>query len=171
MRTGRFVAPSRGIGGPELVRVDAGRRQRLPWTRVCPLPEAQRLRLMRGPCHAGSWPTLLVRRSGVRRPAWLLPSLEHLDDDHASAAAGAWRAEVLRFVRITGIGRRGDIQEFACQREAGLAGGAGEQTVVPDAVEAAREDMEQEAADELVGRKYHHLLAIRLAFPPKVGPF
>ena len=31
---------------------------------------------------------------------------------------------------------------------------------MPDAVEPARQDTEQEAADELVGAKRHHLLAI-----------
>jgi hypothetical protein len=44
-------------------------------------------------------------------------------------------------------------QQFAGEREAGLAGAAGEQAVVADAMEAARQDMEQEAADELVGRR------------------
>jgi hypothetical protein len=34
----------------------------------------------------------------------------------------------------------------------------GEQAVMPDAVEAARQDVEQEAADELVGRQRHDLL-------------
>jgi hypothetical protein len=92
--------------------------------------------------------------------ARLSPAFEGLDDDHAPAAAGAWRPEVLRFVGIAGVGRRGDIQEFAGKREAGLAGGAGEQAVVPDAMEAAWQDVEQEAADELVGRERHHLLPI-----------
>ncbi len=46
-------------------------------------------------------------------------------------------------------------------REVGLAGGAGEQAVVPDAMEAARQDMEQEPADELVGGERHDLLAVR----------
>ena len=96
----------------------------------------------------------------VRRSARLPPAFERLDDDHASAAAGAWRAEVVRFVRGVVIGRRGDVQQFAGEREAGLAGGAGEQAVMPDAMEAARQDMEQEAADELVGRERHDLLPV-----------
>jgi hypothetical protein len=136
MRTGRFVAPSRGIGGPELVRVDACWRQRSPWARVCSVAGgSQRLRLMRGPCPAGSWPTLLVRRSGARRPARLLPSLEHLDDDHASAAAGAWRAEVLRFAQCVDRGRaarrhpgvRARARGWPCgrSRRAGRSAGCG----------------------------------------------
>ncbi len=47
--------------------------------------------------------------------------------------------------------------------EAGLAGGAGEQPIVTDAVEPTRQDMEQEAADELVGGKRHGALAIDTA--------
>ena len=40
-----------------------------------------------------------------------------------------------------------------------LVGRTGEQAVMPDAVEAARQDVDQEAADELVGRQRHDLLA------------
>ena len=40
------------------------------------------------------------------------------------------------------------------------AGAAGEQAVVADAVEALRQDVDQEAADELVGGERHDLLAI-----------
>lgn len=64
----------------------------------------------------------------------LSPAFEHLDDDHASAAAAAWRAVVLRFVGAVGTGQNGNIQEFTGERENGLAGGAGQQTVVADAV-------------------------------------
>ena len=67
---------------------------------------------------------------------------------------------VERFVRRVVIGRRRDGEQFAGACEAGLAGGAGEQAVVADAVEAARQDVEQEAADELVGRERHDLLAV-----------
>lgn len=55
----------------------------------------------------------------------------------------------------------GNSQEFAGEREAGLAGGAGEQAVMADAMEAARQDMEQESADELVDRERHDLLPVR----------
>lgn len=68
--------------------------------------------------------------------------------------------KVVRFVGVAGVGRRGNAQQFASQREAGLASGTGEQAVVPDAMEAAWQDMKQEAADELVGRQCHDLLAI-----------
>jgi len=80
----------------------------------------------------------------------LPPAFEYLDDDHASAAAGAWRAEVIRFAWCAVVGWCGDVQEFASERDADFSGTAGEQTVMPDAVEAARQDIEQEAADELI---------------------
>ena len=61
---------------------------------------------------------------------------------------------------VSSSGGASDVQQFAGEREAGLAGGAGEQAVVPDAMEAARQDMEQEAADELVGGERHDLLPV-----------
>jgi hypothetical protein len=39
-------------------------------------------------------------------------AIESFDADHATAAAGAWRAEVLRFAWCVVIGRLGDVQEF-----------------------------------------------------------
>lgn len=85
----------------------------------------------------------------MRRSARLPPVFERLDDYHGSAAAGAWRAEVVWFIGAGGVGRRGDVQESSCQREAGLTGRACQQPVMADAVEAAWQDVEQEVADEL----------------------
>ena len=45
-------------------------------------------------------------------------------------------------------------------REVRSTGRAGEQAVVADAVEPARQDMEQEAADELVDGESHDLLPV-----------
>jgi hypothetical protein len=42
-----------------------------------------------------------------------------------------------------------------------LAGGTGEQAVMANAVEAMWQDMEQEAADELVRRERHDALSLR----------
>src|SRR3979409_446972 len=49
--------------------------------------------------------------------------------------------------------RYGD--QFPGTRNAGLAGGSGEQPVVTDAVEPLWQDVEQEAPDELVGGERH----------------
>ena len=68
-----------------------------------------------------------------------------------------------RLLRLGRFWRGRHGQEFAGAGEAGLAGGAGEQTIVADAVEAARQDMQQEAAHELVGVQRHDLLALRPA--------
>ena len=96
----------------------------------------------------------------VRRSARLPPPFEGLDDDHVPAAAGAWRAGVDWFAPMVVRGGRRDGEQLAGEREAGLAGGAGEQAVVADAMEAARQDVEQEAADELVGGERHDLLPV-----------
>ena len=123
------------------------------------LPEAKYLRLTAGPCHAGSWSVLPVRRCLTRRSARLPPPFERLDDDHASAAAWAWRTEVVWFFRGV-IGRRSDVQQFTGEREAGLARRTGKQAVVADAMEAAWQDVEQEPTNELVGGERHDLLPV-----------
>lgn len=85
-------------------------------------------------------------------------ALEGLDDDHATAAARAWMRERLRFIGlggncIAGLGLRSrPIEQFACPRDVLAAGAAGEQTVVADAVEAAWQDMDQEAASPRLPR-------------------
>src|SRR5215204_1533900 len=117
---------------------------------------------------------VVARRAGSRvaPPGWaramrrrprLVPARERLDDDHAAAAAGTRRTRVKRLLRLVVVGRRRDGQEMAGEREAGLAGGAGEQAVVADVVEALGQDVEQEAADELVGGERHDLLPLGLA--------
>src|ERR1700751_5153508 len=80
---------------------------------------------------------------------------EGLDD--APAAAAAW----------TG-GRRPNIsiglrlwhgEQFARPRDVVGTGGLGEQAVVADAVEALRQDVDEEAADELTGCQGHELVS------------
>lgn len=66
-----------------------------------------------------------------------------------------------RFLDRIILGRWCNLEQPAGKRQAGVAGRAGEQTVMADAVEPARQDMEQEAADKLVGRKGHDPLALR----------
>ena len=126
-----------------------------------PLPEAERLRLEAGSCHAGSWGVLPVRcrlvpggpRGCLHRSNVSMTIMRPPQQGHGGRKSSGSSVSVV-------IGRRGDVQQFASEREAGLAGGAGEQAVVPDAVEAARQDVEQEAADELVGGERHDLLPV-----------
>jgi hypothetical protein len=100
---------------------------------------------------------------GQWRAARCSAALEDLHNDHSAAAAGAGLAMIGRGgFHIRGIGRwshrrhrHGD--QLPGLRDVGLAGGAGEQPIVADAVEPVREDMEQEASDELVGRERQSL--------------
>src|SRR3984885_11059216 len=99
--------------------------------------------------------------SAVRWCTGLTPALERLDDDHVSPTAWAGWAHIERLVRHVVIGRRRDGEKFAGACEAGLTRRTGEQAVVTNAVEPAREDVKQEAADELVDAERHDLLAVR----------
>src|SRR3546814_5970950 len=58
------------------------------------------------------------------------------------------------------VGWRRDVEEAARVFKVSLAPCAGEQAVVADAVEPARQGVEQEAADELVSGEGHDLLAV-----------
>ena len=124
MRTDRFVAlravlPGRWAAGraPSALIITIDVRDSLP--------EAQCLQLKAEPFHAGSWRAAPGRRGTVWRSARLPLSFEGLDDDHAAATAGAWRAEVVQFVRGIIVGRCGDVQEFTSKGEAGLASRVG----------------------------------------------
>jgi len=87
----------------------------------------------------------------MRRRPGLAPASEGLDDDHVATAAWARRSGVERLFGRVIIGRWRDGEQFAGARVAGLARRTREQAIVADAVEPARQDVEQEAADELVG--------------------
>jgi len=87
-------------------------------------------------------------------------ALERLDDDHATAAAwtsrlawidGGIGGPAFRFCNGEQLTRACDVVG---------AGAAGEQAVVTDAMEASRQDVDQEAADELAGGQCHDLLAL-----------
>ena len=95
-----------------------------------------------------------------RRRAGLISALEDLDDDHRAAAARAGWLGLGLVGRFLGRGRR-DIEEAAGAFEMILAPGAGEQAIVADAVEPARQGVEEKAADELVGGERHDLLPSR----------
>ena len=106
--------------------------------------------------------TAMERRPIARRGA----GPEPLDDHHATAAA--WTRVRERFglvglgtAVIPGLGLcRRHVQQAARSSDVVGAGAAGKQAVVANAVEAVRQDVDQEAADELVGRERHDLLAI-----------
>ena len=91
---------------------------------------------------------------------WRCTALEEFNDDHATAAA--------RTSRLGGIdGGSGGLALRVCNSEQFTrlgdvvgARAAGEQAVVADAVEALRQDMDEEFADELAGSKCHDLLEL-----------
>jgi hypothetical protein len=94
------------------------------------------------------------------RGARAVPTLEGLDDDHVPAAAWAWRSHIHQLDWWIGSGGWCDSEQLTDMVKTGLAGGAREQTVMADAVEPAWQDVEQEAADELVGGEGHDLLPV-----------
>jgi|SRR4249919_3796559 hypothetical protein len=96
----------------------------------------------------------------MRWCAWLPPSPEGLDDGHASAAAGTGWEPGEWFWHFDTLWRRCHGEQFAGSRDIGLAGGTGEQAIMADAVEAMWQDMEQEAADELMRRERHDALPL-----------
>src|SRR5206468_3331762 len=92
-------------------------------------------------------------------------AIEGLDDDHAAAAARAWEQGRWRLVgtRVSVAGlvlRRLDAEQVADAGEVLGAPAIGEQAVVADAVEAAGQDVDEEATDELVAGQRHDLHAL-----------
>ncbi len=91
---------------------------------------------------------------------WRCTAREHLDDDHATAAA--WTS------RLVGVESGTDRLAFRFGRGKQLtrvcdvvgASGFGEQAVVADAVQAFGQDVDEEAADELGGGERHLLVSI-----------
>lgn len=108
--------------------------------------------------YTGSWRTRPVRCGAERRPARLVPACEGADDRHGTAAAGARRSNIgrsgsgVRF-RVGGSRRGRCAEDRADVGQTGLPVRAGEEAVVLDAVKAARQDMEEEAPDDLRGKR------------------
>src|ERR1051325_4553160 len=102
---------------------------------------------------------------------WRCTALEGLDDDHAAAATRTRMRERPRFVGhgglcIVGLSlRRRRREQLAHSRKVVGAGGAGEQAVVADALEAVGQHVDEEAADELVYCERHALVAIATLGP------
>src|SRR6476659_8494150 len=90
---------------------------------------------------------------------WRGTALEDLDDDHATAAA--WTSW---FAGIGGGGgpafRFCNGEQFTRMYDVVGASAFGEQAVVADAVEALRQHVDEEAANELVGGERHALVSI-----------
>src|SRR5436190_21469591 len=111
---------------------------------------------------------------------WCGASFKPLDDDHATAAAGADMYRLL-FGSIGAIGSIGpdcvdgiDGNDWRHEQLAGTrdvlgAFAAGEQAIISDAVEACGQHVDEKAADELGGSERHHLVAVR-TFEPVVLP-
>src|SRR5262249_15093861 len=97
---------------------------------------------------------------------WLLPRQEGLDDAHAAAAARAgmlWRFRLFGLCvgSLDGLDRdERHCEQRADTRDVVGAGWADQQAVVTDAMEALRQDMHQEAADELVGIGRHDPMSL-----------
>jgi hypothetical protein len=72
----------------------------------------------------------------------LPPSFEGLDDGHAPAAAWTGREPIGWLRLLDRLWWRRLAKQFTGLRDAGLAGGTGEQAVMSDAVEPRRQDME-----------------------------
>src|SRR5690606_34181896 len=96
--------------------------------------------------HAGSWREFPVGRCIGRWRAGLLPPGKGLDHDHVATTAGARRPHIWRVIEGVVLSLRCDPQQPAGERDAVLAGGAGEQAIRGAAAEALRLDVEQEAA-------------------------
>ena len=62
------------------------------------------------------------------------------------------------------------VEQLACSRDVGSPAAVGEQAVVADAVEAAWQHVDEEAADELVRCECHHLVPVA-ALDAVVFPF
>jgi hypothetical protein len=76
---------------------------------------------------------------------------------------GRWSVGAVAVALVVGSGsvwRLGGGEQLPDTGDVGPAGGAREEPVVADAMEALGQDMEQEAADELVRRERHGLVAI-----------
>src|ERR1019366_8940101 len=93
-------------------------------------------------------------------------ALEGLDDDHATAAAWTGLRQRPRFFVVSGLGGLGIArasrhgQQLTDPCDIVGAGAMSEQAVVADAMEAARQHVDEEAADELVGGERHDLLPL-----------
>ena len=100
-------------------------------------------------------------RGSLEAARGLLRAREDLHDDHRRAAVPAdeERSDTISVASWLGGDLGHDVQQLAHQREVGLRRTVGQQPVVADAMEAAGQHMQQEAAHELAGLQRHRLVA------------
>ena len=102
-------------------------------------------------------------RSGLMRGSVVVRPIESLDDDHASATAGAFvhlGIWCFRTIRSGGIGVGTSCREQLASPRDGLgARRICKESIVADAVEALQQNMHEEAANELMRRQRHDLVA------------
>lgn len=98
--------------------------------------------------------------------AALATDLAALDVD---ADAGEAEQEGGHGLRRRGWRRQGVAEELAAALQLGRAGAIGQEAEVPNADEALGDDVEEEAADELLGRQRHdfHAVTVAVIFPAK----
>src|SRR5262245_41625848 len=87
-----------------------------------------------------------------------LAAVEHLDDAHAATATRARRIERVIGRVVGALGRNVRLrraQELARGGDLLGLGGAGEEAVMANAMEALRQDVDEEATDELAGGERH----------------
>lgn len=107
---------------------------------------------------------------------------ERLDDDHAPAAARAAIRGYLHSLAAIGVAgvdrlrrRLGDMKQLSGLGDVLGSTAIGEQTVVADVVKPAGQQVDEEAADELVDGERHHfavwllLVAVILSFESSPG--
>src|SRR4051794_6309035 len=92
-----------------------------------------------------------------------LPACEGLDDEHRRATVPADEDGLSNGCGLIGLLRLSRFgcneQQLARSRQIVSARGIGEQPIVTDAMKAAGQNMQQEAAHELLGTKRHRLVA------------
>ena len=106
----------------------------------------------------------------------MFAALKGLDDDHPSAATGAWVREYLWLIVVSGIICFGllmpchNTEQLTHFHQVPGSPGIGEQAVVTDTVEAVRQDMDEKTANKLTRFQGHGLLS-GLSFSPIILPF
>ena len=110
--------------------------------------------------HAGSWRHRPGGCGTNWRRARLRPALEGFDDDHASAAARTRRPRLRWFNRFIWLCWRRHREELPGACDIGLAAGAREQAIVPNAVKTLRQYVQHEAPDEFICGQRHRAMAL-----------